>query len=102
MAATTPARSAAATWLRINASSGDTITVGPRPCARNSFAAMKYTADLPKPVRCTTSARRRCTTSASMAVHHQRHPVEQALLVHDRAHDVLGGVDDREHVDAGA
>src|SRR4051812_14233243 len=30
---------------------------------------MKYTADLPHPVRCTTSARRRCTTSASIAVH---------------------------------
>ena len=31
VAACTPARSAAATWLRISASSGDTITVGPRP-----------------------------------------------------------------------
>ncbi len=28
---------------------------------------MKYTADLPQPVRCTTSALRRCATSASMA-----------------------------------
>ena len=43
------------------------MTVGPCPLARSSLAAMKYTADLPQPVRCTTSARRRCTTSASMA-----------------------------------
>ena len=69
VAACTPARSAAATWLRISASSGDTITVGPWPAARSSLAEMKYTADLPHPVRCTTSARLRCTTSASMAVH---------------------------------
>ena len=59
VAAWTPARSAAATWLRISASNGDTMTVAPRPASRSSFAAMKYTADLPQPVRCTTSARRR-------------------------------------------
>ncbi len=69
VSATTPARRAAATWLRINASSGDTITVGPRPWERSNRAAMKYTADLPQPVRWTTRARRRRTTSASMAVH---------------------------------
>ena len=33
--------------------------------------------------------------------HHQRHPVEPALLRHGRADDVLGGVDDLEEVDAG-
>ena len=69
VAACTPARSAAATWFRIRASNGETMTVGPCPAARRSLAEMKYTADLPHPVRCTTRARRRCTTSASMAVH---------------------------------
>ena len=34
VAARTPARSAAATWLRISASSGDTMTVGPWPRSR--------------------------------------------------------------------
>ncbi len=33
--------------------------------------------------------------------HHQRHPVEQALLGHDGPDDVLGRVDDLEEVDAG-
>ncbi len=36
-----PARSAAAIWLRISASSGLTITVGPAPCARSSRVATK-------------------------------------------------------------
>ena len=36
-----PARSAAATWLRISASSGDTITVGPAPRERSSAVATK-------------------------------------------------------------
>ncbi len=36
-----PARSAASIWLRINASSGDTMTVAPAPCARSSAVAMK-------------------------------------------------------------
>ena len=36
-----PARSAAAIWLRIRASSGDTITVGPAPCSRSSSVATK-------------------------------------------------------------
>ena len=36
-----PARIAASTWLRISASSGDTITVGPAPRARSSAVAMK-------------------------------------------------------------
>jgi hypothetical protein len=69
VSARTPARAAASTWLRINASSGDTMTVGPAPPARSSAVATKYTADLPHPVRCTTSARRRSRTSASIAVH---------------------------------
>ena len=56
VAARTPARSAAFTWLRISANNGDTITVGPWPAERSSLAAMKYTADLPQPVRWTTSA----------------------------------------------
>jgi hypothetical protein len=46
-----PARTAASTWLRINASSGETINVGPAPRARSSIVATKYTADLPQPVR---------------------------------------------------
>ena len=50
-----PARPAASTWLRISASSGDTITVGPAPRARSSAVATKYTADFP-----------------SGALHHQR------------------------------
>ena len=64
-----PARSAASIWLRIRASSGDTMTVGPAPRARSSAVAMKYTADLPQPVRCTTSARRRSGTRARIADH---------------------------------
>jgi hypothetical protein len=36
-----PARSAAAIWLRISASSGETITVGPAPCSRSSRVATK-------------------------------------------------------------
>ena len=36
-----PARSAAAIWLRISASSGLTITVGPAPSARSSRVATK-------------------------------------------------------------
>ena len=36
-----PARSAAATWLRISASSGETITVGPPPASRSSRVATK-------------------------------------------------------------
>src|SRR5689334_221223 len=64
-----PARSAAPTWLRMSASSGDTITVGPAPRARSRAVATKYTADLPQPVRCTTSARRRSATRARIAVH---------------------------------
>lgn len=46
-----PALAAAATWLRISASRGETITVGPLPCARSSDVATKYTADFPQPVR---------------------------------------------------
>lgn len=63
-----PARAAASTWLRISASSGETITVGPLPRSRSSEVATKYTADLPQPVRWTTSARRPAM-SASMARH---------------------------------
>src|SRR5437588_5752566 len=72
VAACTPARSAASIWLRISASSGETITVGPSPSSRSSAVATKYTADLPHPVRCTTSARLRLATSASIAVHWSR------------------------------
>ena len=36
-----PARSAAAIWLRIRASSGETMTVGPAPSARSSSVATK-------------------------------------------------------------
>jgi hypothetical protein len=36
-----PARSAASIWLRIRASSGDTITVGPAPAARSRAVATK-------------------------------------------------------------
>ena len=57
VAARMPARSAAAIWLRISASSGETMTVAPAPRSRSRAVAMKYTADLPQPVRCTTSAR---------------------------------------------
>ena len=46
-----PRRSAAAIWLRISASSGLTINVGPAPSRRSSAVATKYTADLPHPVR---------------------------------------------------
>ena len=45
------------------------MTVGPAPAARSNAVATKYTADLPHPVRCTTNARRRCTTRAWIAVH---------------------------------
>ena len=59
LAARTPARSAAATWSRIRASSGETRIVGPAPRRRSSRVATKYTADLPHPVRWTTRARAR-------------------------------------------
>ena len=36
-----PARSAAAIWLRISASSGETITVGPAPASRSRRVATK-------------------------------------------------------------
>ena len=36
-----PARAAAATWLRMRASSGETMTVGPHPAARSSAVATK-------------------------------------------------------------
>ncbi len=36
-----PARAAASTWLRISASSGETITVGPLPRSRSSAVATK-------------------------------------------------------------
>jgi hypothetical protein len=39
--ATIPDRIAASIWLRISASSGDTITVGPAPCSRSSAVATK-------------------------------------------------------------
>ncbi|MDX6680641.1 MAG: ATP-dependent helicase RecQ [Solirubrobacteraceae bacterium] len=64
-----PSRWAAAIWLRMSASSGETMSVGPAPRSRRRAGATKYTALVPHPVRCTTSARRRPTTSASMAAH---------------------------------
>ncbi len=68
--ARTPARSAASIWLRIKASSGETMTVGPAPRRRSSAVATKYTADFPKPVRCTSSTRRpEPSHSASIARH---------------------------------
>ena len=36
-----PIRSAAAIWLRISASSGETISVGPAPASRSSAVARK-------------------------------------------------------------
>ena len=41
VAARMPARSAASIWLRISASSGEMITVGPAPIARSSAVATK-------------------------------------------------------------
>ncbi len=67
--ACTPARAAASIWLRINASSGETMTVGPSPSWRSNAVAMKYTADLPQPVRWTTRALRRPATRVWIAVH---------------------------------
>ena len=81
-----PARSAAATWSRMRASNGEMMMLAPAPPgvpgegggapgrqpaqpSRSSAVATKYTADFPQPVRCTTSARRRATTSASIARH---------------------------------
>ncbi len=64
-----PAAWAAAIWLRMSASSGDTMTVGPAPRSRSRAVATKYTADFPQPVRCTTRARRRSATRALIAVH---------------------------------
>ena len=69
MRARMPARSAASIWLRISASSGETITVGPAP----PRAAARWPRSTPRtcPSRCAarTSARRRCATSAWIAVH---------------------------------
>ena len=53
----------------MSASRGETMMDGPSPASRNSFAAMKYTADFPQPVRCTTNMRLRWLTRESMAVH---------------------------------
>ena len=39
VAARSPERFAAATWSRINASNGDTTSVGPRPAARSAAVA---------------------------------------------------------------
>ena len=62
-----PSRSAAAIWLRISASSGETISAGPAPRSRSSAAAMKYTADFPHPVRCTHSTRAWSSTRSRTA-----------------------------------
>src|SRR5699024_11182800 len=65
--ARTPARRAAATRSRIRAIRGEMISAGPAPRRRCSRADRKYTADLPQPVRWTTSTRRCCSTSAEIA-----------------------------------
>ena len=68
VAARRPARCAAATWSRINASSGDTTNVGPAPLDRSAEVAAQYTADFPQPVACTTSTRAAgCTMAATAA-----------------------------------
>ena len=41
VSARTPMRVAISIWLRISASRGDTSSVGPAPCSRSSFVAMK-------------------------------------------------------------
>lgn len=58
---------AAPAWLRMSASRGETVSVGPLPLTRGSEVATKCTADLSHPVCCTTRARRRSATSASIA-----------------------------------
>ena len=58
-------RCAASIWLRMSASSGETSSVGPLPRSRSMRVAMKYTALLPHPVRCTSSTRSRRPTSRS-------------------------------------
>ena len=65
--ARSPSRCAAAIWLRISASSGLTISVGPAPASRSSAVATKYTADFPHPVRCTHNTRARSTTTSRIA-----------------------------------
>ena len=67
--ARSPERSAAATWSRMRASSGEMTSVGPLPCARRRPEAIQYTADLPQPVRWITTTLRRSATNASMAAH---------------------------------
>ncbi len=68
VAARSPARLAAATWSRINDSSGDTTSVGPAPSARRIAVAAQYTADFPQPVACTTRTRALGSHSAATAV----------------------------------
>ena len=41
VSARTPSRPAISIWFRINASRGETNSVGPAPCSRSSFVAMK-------------------------------------------------------------
>ncbi len=65
--ARSPSRCAAAIWLRISASSGLMISVGPAPASRSSAVATKYTADLPHPVRWTQSTRARSSTTSGIA-----------------------------------
>ena len=57
VAAFSPARVAASTWLSMSASSGEMTSVGPCPAARSAEVADQYTADFPQPVACTTSTR---------------------------------------------
>ena len=65
----TPILFAASSWLRINASKGDTKSVGPAPRTRNNLAAMKYTMLLPQPARCTRSNRLLPLISSCIASH---------------------------------
>ena len=65
--AESPSRCAAAIWLRMSASSGLTMSVGPAPASRSRAVATKYTADLPHPVRWTQSTRARSATTSRIA-----------------------------------
>ena len=67
VAARRPSRAAIAIWLRMSASSGLMISVGPRPSSRRTRVAIQYTRLLPQPVRWTTRAREPSPMTASMA-----------------------------------
>ena len=86
VAAFRPARSAALTWSRISAKSGETTSVGPAPVLRIACVAAQYTADLPQPVACTTSTRdagcsTACTASTWSARAAAPGPARRASMV---------------------